>query len=163
MTSFDLAVSIIPFQPRFQQAAKELILSGLVEHWGILDETKNPDLNDISDAYAQGVFLVAVIDGKLVGTGAYLPRSRTVVEIVRMSVHKNLRHKGIGKQILTALCLYALQEGYQRAILETTRTWEEVIAFYLAFGFLFTHFQDDDAYFSLDLHSFDQNPKLTGS
>jgi GNAT superfamily N-acetyltransferase len=150
-------IHIIPFQPGYQQAAKDLILTGLVEHWGFLDETKNPDLDNISKAYAKGKFLVALIGDDLVGTGAYLPRSPSVVEIVRMSVHVTHRRKGIGRKILTALCQHALRDGFDTAILETTRTWGEVIRFYQESGFTFTHYDSDDAYFSLNLSSFSQN------
>ena len=89
--------------------------------------------------------------GKIVGTGAYIPRSDKVVEIVRMSVLKELRGQGIGRQILWDLCIRAYQNGFKEAILETTKTWQEVIAFYQKFGFQVSHFVDDDVYFSLDL------------
>jgi GNAT superfamily N-acetyltransferase len=140
-------IKIIPFQPADQQAARSLILAGLEEHWGVLDETKNPDLDDIACAYASGIFLIAWERERIAGTGAYLPRSDYEIEIVRMSVRKEMRRQGIGRQILTALCLYARQAGYERAILETTRTWQEVIAFYRGFGFEFTHYQGEDSYF----------------
>ena len=46
-----LDIKILPFQQDDQEAVKELILAGLVEHWGFLDETKNSDLNDIAKSY----------------------------------------------------------------------------------------------------------------
>lgn len=52
-------IVILPFQPENQEDVKKLILAGLVEHWGKLDPTKNPDLNDIANSYAQSVFFVA--------------------------------------------------------------------------------------------------------
>ena len=145
------AVTIKPFKPTNQQAVRALILAGLEEHWGFLEESKNPDLEDITNAYANGVFLVAWFNNEPVGTGAYLPRSKSVVEIVRMSVVKEMRRRGIGRKILAELCQRARLAGYKRAILETTRTWKEAIAFYDHFGFNFTHYQGEDAYFSLNL------------
>jgi GNAT superfamily N-acetyltransferase len=142
---------IRPFLPIDQEAARVLILAGLKEHWGYLDETRNLDLEDIASSCADGIFLVASLDGVIVGTGGYLPRSETEIEVVRMSVAKEMRRQGIGKQILTELCHFAGFAGFQRAILETTRTWNEVIQFYKGFGFEFTHFDGDDAYFSLML------------
>jgi len=116
-----------------------------------LDERKNPDLVDITESYAPGTFLVAWLDGKIVGTGAFIPHSDTIVEIVRMSVLKRLRQRGIGRQILDELCRRAYQEGYKIAILETTRTWKDVITFYRKLGFQMTHDTDEDVYFALDL------------
>jgi GNAT superfamily N-acetyltransferase len=142
---------IAPFQPSDQTEAKTLILNGLVEHWGFLDPTKNPDLDDIAATYANATFLVARLDGKLVGTGALVPRSPEMAEIVRMSVDSSLRRQGLGRLILQALVERARQVGFRRITLETTATWSEVIAFYLNFGFHITHEQDGDVYFALDL------------
>ena len=49
--------------------------------------------------------------------------------------------------ILAALLEAARQSGCRRVILETTETWDEVIAFYLSCGFRITHHQDGDVYF----------------
>lgn len=136
-----------PFQPQDQDAAKGLILDGLVEHWGFLDSTLNPDLNDIAHAYANGCFLTAWQEKTLIGTGAFLPVDEQTIQIVRMSVRKSHRRLGVGKQILDALLQEATRRGYRRAILETTATWTEVIAFYLRCGFVITHHAEGDVYF----------------
>ena len=147
-------LAIVPFRRENQQAVKRLILAGMKEHWGRLDESKNPDLEDIASAYADGVFLVAWQDGEIVGTGAFRPVSDETVEIVRMSVKREERRQGIGREILMALCRRAHDEGYRKAVLETTPSWQEVIAFYQAFGFEITHYTGDDVYFALDLPVF---------
>ncbi|MDP3449412.1 MAG: GNAT family N-acetyltransferase [Anaerolineaceae bacterium] len=143
-------ITILPFQPADQAEVKQFVLTGLVEHWGFLDPTLNPDLNDIVASYADGVFLVAWQDDKIVGTGALLHRSDHSAEIVRMSVSTDLRRSGLGRAILQRLCDEAKDKGVQRLILETTETWQEVIAFYLNFGFHITHQQDGDVYFALE-------------
>jgi len=76
------------FHVENQDAVKQLILDGLVEHWGELDPNLNPDLNDIALGYKEGVFLVACLDNQIVGTGALVVKSENVGEIVRMSVLK---------------------------------------------------------------------------
>jgi GNAT superfamily N-acetyltransferase len=128
-----------------------LILRGLGEHWGWIDETLNPDLVDIADSYSQGLFLVARCEGRLVGTGAFKLHSDDTVEIVRMSVDKDCRRLGVGRLILESLCEAAKQRGFKRVILETTGTWDEVIAFYLGRGFTITHQKDGDVYFERQL------------
>ncbi len=142
-------IIISDFQPSDQDEAKALILSGLVDHWGWLDPALNPDLNDIAETYRQAIFLVARLDGRLVGTGALKPRGEGVAEIVRMSVAKDLRRLGLGRKILTELVERARVMSLRKIILETTETWGEVIAFYLSFGFRITHHQDGDVYFEL--------------
>jgi GNAT superfamily N-acetyltransferase len=146
-----MSITIRPFQPQDQADVKALVLAGLAEHWGWLDTTLNPDLNDIAQTYAQAVFLTAWDGPRLVGCGALKPHGADGGEIVRMSVERSLRRSGIGRQILTALIAAARQRGCRRVILETTETWDEVVAFYLSFGFRITHHQDGDVYFCLEL------------
>jgi ribosomal protein S18 acetylase RimI-like enzyme len=146
-------ITIAPFQPENQVEVKNLILAGLEEYWGTLDLSKNPDLNDIQAAYANGVFLVAWRQGKIVGTGAFKPKSDGVVEVVRMSVAADVRRLGIGRIILEHLCEQAKLRGYQQIILETTETWLGAIEFYQQFGFRITHYQAGDVYFAYDLGS----------
>ena len=144
-------MKIIPFQPENQVAVKALILDGLEEHWGFLDESKNPDLDNIALSYANATFLVAWLDDEIVGTGAFIPRTENQVEIVRMSVRKEFRRQGIGQQILSELCKRASQDGYEEMILETTETWQDVNNFYLQYGFKITHYEGRDVYFKLKL------------
>lgn len=140
-----------PFRPEDQAAVKALILAGLKEHWGTLDPTKNPDLNDIAHTYANATFLVAWEGDRVIGSGALVPRENGTAEIVRMSVAADQRRKGVGRQILQKLCEQAKRNGYERIVLETTETWAEVIEFYQRFGFQITHYLDGDVYFALDL------------
>lgn len=145
------SLTLLPFQPADQPAVKALILSGLAEHWGALDPSKNPDLNDIALSYADAYFLVAWQEGHIVGCGALVPRSADTAEVVRMSMATPVRRQGLGRCILQALCAEARVRGFWRVILETTDTWSEVIAFYQAFGFRITHYKDGDVYFALEL------------
>ena len=147
-------LKILPFQSSDQAAVKTLILDGLVDHWGTLDESKNPDLDNIPQSYANAMFLVAWLDGEIIGTGAFIPRSEKQVEIVRMSVAKEKRRQGIGQKILSELCKRASEKGYEEVVLETTDTWLDVVAFYQQYGFEITHYLDGDAYFSLNVQKF---------
>jgi putative acetyltransferase len=130
-----------PFSPADQAEVKDLVLGGLVDHWGVLDPAKNPDLEDIFTSYAGATFLVARLAGRVVGAA----------EIVRMSVARDLRRRGLGRRILTCLVEQARRDGLSRVVLETTATWQEVIDFYLDYGFRITHFADGDVYFAMDL------------
>jgi putative acetyltransferase len=140
-------ICLRPFQPGDQVACKALILAGLVEHWGFLDPTLNPDLNDIADSFSAGYFLTAWREHELVGTGGFLPAGRETLQIVRMSVAKTMRGQGLGQRILVALLAEGCARGYRRAVLETTETWGEVVRFYLKAGFRITHRSEGDVYF----------------
>lgn len=151
--SLDESIVIRPFRPTDQAQTRKLILAGLKEYWGTLDPAFNQDLKNITENYANAIFLV-VEDSKtqhIVGSGALVPRGGGVAEVVRMSVTKALRRSGLGTRILQTLIDQARGLGLQKVILETTATWHEVIAFYQRFGFHITHHQDGDVYFAFDL------------
>jgi len=134
-----------------QAATKQLILNGLVEHWGFLDQTLNPDLENISDHYRGNTFLVAELAGEVVGSGALVHENEGVARIVRMSVACKLRRKGIGRAILERLLLAAREKGYRKVVLETTETWLDAITFYERNGFRTVGFSEGDRHFELDL------------
>lgn len=144
-------ITITSFYPSDQVEVKKLILAGLVEHWGFLDPTKNPDLDDIAASYSGATFLVARLGDAIIGTGALLPRQDGTAEIVRMSVAQQHRRGGIGRSILNALIEQARLQGFHTIMLETTATWFEVIEFYLRCGFRITHEHQGDMYFELAL------------
>ncbi|RPI78274.1 MAG: N-acetyltransferase, partial [Chloroflexi bacterium] len=132
---------------QYQADAKELILAGLEEHWGVLDPTKNPDLDDIAASYAGEIFILAKRNGKIVGTGAVVQEDEQTGRVVRMSVTKEMRRYGIGSRILEALCTAAQKRGYKRLVLETTTGWQDAEAFYQRFGFKITGYAGEDTNF----------------
>jgi putative acetyltransferase len=144
-------VRVRRFNAADQDFVKELILEGLEEHWGWRDPLANPDLDDIASSYSNATVLVALEGEVIVGTGTLVPRESGVGEIVRMSVAAHRRREGIGSAVLAQLIERARSAGYRRLILETTASWTEVVAFYRRQGFVFTHEQDGDAYFAMDL------------
>jgi putative acetyltransferase len=144
-------LTIRPFQPEDQAAAKDLILAGLRERWKNLDPSRNPDLDDIAASYQPGAFLVAFLDGRLVGTGALIPHGEGVSEIRRMWVARELRRRGIGGAILRRLIEDARASGSRAVVLETTTAWIDAVAFYLKKGFAVTHRLAGDTYFRREL------------
>lgn len=142
-------MDIRPFHLTDQPAAKALILAGLVERWGWLDPSANPDLDDIAASYADGVFLVGYEGMRLVATGALLPEGKMTGRIVRMSVDMRERRRGYGRSLLHALLEKAQELGYTQVVLETTATWADAIQFYEANGFHRTHEADGDVHLIL--------------
>ena len=142
-----------PFSPSDQTAAKQLILAGLAEHWGELDLSLNPDLNDIQTSYidSDGAFIVVEADGKLVGTGALLPEGEGAARIVRVSVDKAYRRVGLGWEMTDYLVALARHLGYVKLLVETTETWEPAIQLYQGYGFVEVARYDGDVHMELVL------------
>ncbi len=126
------------FDPSMQDAFRALVLDGMAERWGAVDESLNTDLDDIDNQYENDCVLVAVDGVTVVGTGILLIRA-TEGEIVRMSVYRDYRRRGIGKQVLAELVKLAIGYGVKRIVVETNAKWIEARNLYEAFGFKFTH------------------------
>lgn len=137
---------IRPFTTADQAAARRLILEGLGEHFGVIDETRNPDLDDIWAHYiACGSLFVVVYAGTvLVGTGALwiAPDDSGCGRIVRVSVSAQHRQEGIGRAIVAYLVRAARQRGLKRLLVETNHDWYAAIALYQRCGF--TPYDRDD-------------------
>jgi GNAT superfamily N-acetyltransferase len=129
---------ITPFTNTHQSEARSLILQGLGEHWGWIDEQINTDLVDIAVSYSSGHFILGFLDNILVATGALIPESETSLRIVRMSVDREYRRQGIATGILDHLIRLARSSGVRSLVLETNEPWVGVIRFYLEYGFQIT-------------------------
>ena len=144
---------ITPFKPVYQQETRRLILEGLGEHWGWIDEQINTDLVDIEVSYATGDFVLGWLGETLVATGALIPEDEYSRRIVRMSVAIRFRRQGFGHQILDHLLAIAQKAQIKKVILETTETWDDVIAFYRSYGFLIDEHRGGDFHMSLDIEN----------
>lgn len=80
------------------------------------------DLSDIENVYVKngGLFLVGLIDGKIVAMGALKKVSSERAEIKRMRVLPEFQRKGFGQAILDVLEKEARAMGYTGLCLDTT-------------------------------------------
>jgi GNAT superfamily N-acetyltransferase len=138
-------------QPAEYGAARALILASLMEHWGGLDPTLNPDLDDMAGYYRSSVFLGAFRESVLLGVGALIPEGTDAGRIVRMSVAQENRRQGVGQRILLGLLEEARKAGYRRVVLETTATWAGARRLYSRNGFRLLEVRDGDAHYEIIL------------
>lgn len=150
-TSSELLIR--PFEASDQESARRLILEGLSEHFGFIDETLNPDIDDIVAHYiARGhVFLVVQIENDLVGTGALIIKDGGIGQIVRISVHRDYRRRGIGKAVVERLIELARQRGMRRLLVETNNDWYDAIGLYKHLGFIEYRRNAREVHMALDL------------
>lgn len=131
-------LTIRPFIPDDQDAAKRLVNDGLGERFGFVDASFNPDLDDIAAHYvARGhPFVVAECNGELVGTGCLVVApDGTSGQMVRVSVRRDQRGKGIGRALVEHLVAVARVRGLRRVWMETNAGWESAIRLYEGSGF----------------------------
>ncbi len=86
-------------------------------------------------APGRGAFLVATVDGEVVGCGAVRRLDDTDAEIKRMYVTPSSRGRGTGRALLAALEGEARSLGATRLVLETGERLFEAVALYERAGF----------------------------
>jgi GNAT superfamily N-acetyltransferase len=121
-----------------QEQACWLILQGLGEHFGSIDETFTPDLEDMVHHYllAGHLFVVACLGRDLVGTGALISHGQGISELVRISTRKDYRRRGIGRAVVSYLVDIARQRGDRLVIVKTGASWQDAIHLYQRLGFV---------------------------
>ena len=79
--------------------------------------------------------IVCYEDEIAVGCGAFKEYEPTVAEIKRMFVLPEKRGKGIASTVLNALEIWAKENGFQHAILETSNQLTNAISLYQKSGY----------------------------
>lgn len=146
-------ITLRPFTPADQTATRRLVLNGLGDHFGHIDESMNPDLDDIETHYLSHGhhFILAERAGTLVGAGALIEESPGTGRLVRMSVDRAHRGQGIGRTLVTHLVAEARARGYHRVVIETNDDWWDAIGLYRACGFTEFDRHGGDVHMALEL------------
>ena len=79
--------------------------------------------------------IICYEDEIAVGCGAFKEYEPTVAEIKRMFVLPEKRGKGIASTVLNALEIWAKENGFQHAILETSNQLKNAISLYQKTGY----------------------------
>lgn len=149
------ALEVRPFRSSDQPMVRRLVLDGLGERWGYVDERLNSDLDDIASTYGSGLTLTAWIGAVLVGTGSLVPRGEGRAEVLRMSTAAPYRGRGIATRVLRDLLDDASRREVRTVVLETAAAWHDARSMYERNGFVLEREEDGefcrDAFYSLDL------------
>lgn len=133
--------------------ARGLILEGLGEHFGFVDETRNPDLDDILANYVERghEFLVGTLGGRVVCTGALVEAAPGIGRVVRMSVVREHRRQGLATLMLRRLTERAVARGHRRLLVETNHDWPDAVGLYRRFGFVEYDRDDESVHMAMEL------------
>jgi putative acetyltransferase len=124
------------FSPFLNSSVKNFVVSVLASEGFVYDLEKDLDLDDISANYLEdgGIFYVAFIKDRIVGTCAVKKRNDMKCEIKRLYVHKDFQRMGIGSKLLEKALGFACQH-YGTATLKTHVSLIPAITLYLKTGF----------------------------
>ncbi|MEU4422439.1 GNAT family N-acetyltransferase [Actinoplanes sp. NPDC024001] len=95
------------------------------------------DLADITGCFLRtgGEFLIAELDGHLVGMGGLRPSGEQRAEVLRVRVHPATRRRGVGRAVMTALEQRAGELDIRALHLDTATNQPEAMAFYDGLGY----------------------------
>ena len=96
------------------------------------------DMDNLQTHYFDnsGLFLAALDDGRLIGTGAIRKLDEKIAELKRIWLLDEYQGQGIGFQLVARLFNFASAHGYQYIRLQTSPQQKRAVAFYKKFGFL---------------------------
>ena len=142
------------FRPDDQARVHDLILDGLSDHFGQINPELNPDLDDITANYVTSghTFVVGEIEDTIAAAGGLIAVQEDLGRIVRVSVAKEYRRKGIGQKIVRCLTEVARRKGYRRLLVETNHDWTDAIALYEHCGFREYDRDEESLHMQLDLN-----------
>ena len=117
---------------------------------GILVEIFNGDpkkfkvLREFDKTKDYVLFLVAEINGNIIGTMALKKIDKETVRLKRMYVRTEYRRKGIAQKLLDQVVTFAKENGYKRMVLSTYSIMENARAFYNRNNFVETEGKDPE-------------------
>ncbi len=119
-----------PSDPAF-----DVLVSELTAFLAVLNGEKDAfytQFNKVDDSMRA---VLAYYGDMPVGCGAFRPMDDATVEIKRMFVDPAVRGNGVGKLILAELENWAVGQGFQHAILETSIRLEPAVSLYKGAGY----------------------------
>lgn len=133
----------IPYEDTAAAALIEEVQQEYVVRYGGHDATA---VDGTEFAPPHGAFVLARVDGEVIGCGGLRRHDDDVVEIKRMYVRAAHRRRGHARRLLQALEQRARAMGYRGIILETGTAQPEAMALYVSEGYTriagFGHYRD---------------------
>lgn len=118
-----MEIQLRQYQDTDQDTVWQLHVDGLNQTGSFVNNPKHDqDLLNIKETYLshKGEFLIALINNKIIGMGAFRKVDNQTAEIKRMRVNREHQGKGIGTLILSSLIQKAKERGYKKLILDTS-------------------------------------------
>lgn len=116
------------------------------------------DMDDIQQTYFEngGTFLVMIVNGEMVCTGAIRQFTEDICELKRLWLLPEHHGKGLGYQMINELLAFARDKSYRQIRLETHAVYQKrAVDFYKKLGFVEIPIpnasEDEDILMEMDL------------
>ncbi|MYL54151.1 GNAT family N-acetyltransferase [Pontibacillus yanchengensis] len=130
-------MAIFPITELTQYMAKQIILQGMFEHFGYIDETLNPDIHEPLAFYdfEDNFLYIMKYNGLTVCTGGLRREGNHSGRVVRVSVLQSFRGKGFAREMMNYLEKKARTEQMVYLRVETNKEWKGAITLYKNLGY----------------------------
>lgn len=149
-----MKIELKPLDEATVQATKELIAEVVIEFYGDLDflPKSKPqlllhyekigylrDIDEYKDEYSEenGIFLVLMEAGKVVGCGGLRRLDQENGELVRLWLEKEKRKTGLGRKVFENLLRVAEEKGYSKVFLDTSNRCVDAVNLFRRNGFVY--------------------------
>lgn len=131
-----------------EEEVKKLWVDVCVEEYGF--EIWRDAMNKvIEDEYEK--ILIAMHDGKVIGTIAYQHFDDSIAEIKRVYVYKEHRGNLVAKDLLDIMMDVIKEKDYKKVLIETWEQFASAIRFYMKHGFELKEQEDQKYIFLKDI------------
>ncbi len=160
------AVEILPLDEEHLAEARQMILETLHLVFEVQDSLEAlrarlaqrgvlKELDNFQAHYFErnGIFLIALENGRVIGTGGVRPLVPDICELKRLWVRPEHWGKGVGPRLMQALLDFASQSGYRVMRLSTDPVYQKrAVRFYARLGFTpIESYSDDPHDISMEL------------
>ena len=145
-------IQVRDFRTPDQSVVRQMIEDGLGEHFGFIDSSLNPDLDDIFSNYIEtgNRFFIAEEKDTILGCAALLLFSNHA-KMVRVSTHAAHRRRGVATALLDRCKTVAISEGKAWLVAFTQPEWLDAVSYYKHHGFQEFGRDSEDVHLRLSL------------
>jgi len=146
-------IKIVPFENKFAKEFKQLNMEWL-KSFDLFEpvDLKYLDTPIKSIIEPGGRIIMAVDNERIVGTCAIIMKSKKTVELAKLAVLKNIRGKGIGRDLTIEAIKQAKDMGAETIMLVSNKKLAPAIRLYESLGFEHAPIPDDIGYETADIY-----------
>jgi GNAT superfamily N-acetyltransferase len=136
MNNLSSEIKIADFQKKYADDFRSLNLVWLDAH----DLTEAPDLEMLNDPQGKiidegGFIFIALSGEKVIGTAALIKSKNNLMELAKMSIHKDYQGKGISKLLMDRCIDTARRQGTSGLYLYSSTKLKAALSLYEKYGF----------------------------
>jgi GNAT superfamily N-acetyltransferase len=137
MTATVPGIRVVPYEPAYRGSFRDLNLEWITAHFEVEEEDRRVLDDPEGEILAPGgAILIALEDGKPIGTGALIRTGLHEFELAKMAVTAHTRGRGVGRALCQALIALARDREAHRLELMSHTALAPALQLYRSLGFV---------------------------